>query len=68
MEKLREHERDMTSPKDSSRIMTTKSMQEINKSAKPTSNRFNKVAENILTKIRYRVFYLVFFTYLDIFD
>lgn len=55
MEKLREHERDMTCPKGSSRVMapTTKSMNCTEKSPKQTSNRFNKAAENILTKIRY---------------
>jgi len=55
MEKLREHERDMTCPKGSTRIMvpTIKSTHLIEKSAKQTSNRFNKAAENILTKIRY---------------
>jgi len=55
MEKLREHERDMTCPKDSSRVIvpTTKSMHFTEKSQKQTSNRFNKAAENILTKIRY---------------
>jgi len=55
MEKLREHERDMTCPKGSSRIMvpTTKSMHFTEKSPKQTSNRFNKAAENVLTKIRY---------------
>ncbi|XP_022162224.1 uncharacterized protein LOC111028008 [Myzus persicae] len=54
MEKLREHERDMTCPKGSSRVTgpTTKSMHFSGKSAKQTSNRFNKAAENILTKIR----------------
>lgn len=55
MEKLREHERDMTCPKGSSRVMvpTNKSLHLTEKSAKQTSNRFNKAAENILTKIRY---------------
>lgn len=48
MEKLREHERDMTCPKGS----MNKSLQPTDKSGKPNSNRFNKVAANILTKIR----------------
>lgn len=63
MEKLREHERDMTCPKGSSRAMipTTKSMQLIAKSAKPTSNRFNKAAGNVLTKIRYLIYLLLRF-------
>lgn len=54
MEKLREHERDIACPKGSSRVMdsTTKSLHLLNKSTKQTSNRFNKAAENILTKIR----------------
>lgn len=54
MEKLREHEREIVYPKGSSRVVipTTKSMQSTDKNAKPQSNRFNKVAENILTKIR----------------
>lgn len=54
MEKLREHEREIVYPKGSSRVAipTIKSMQPIDKNAKPQSNRFNKVAENILTKIR----------------
>ncbi|VVC32087.1 Hypothetical protein CINCED_3A014678 [Cinara cedri] len=54
MEKLREHERDMTCPKGSSRTIVSgiKHMQSIHKSAKQNSNRFNKAAENILTKIR----------------
>ncbi|XP_025422353.1 uncharacterized protein LOC112692049 isoform X2 [Sipha flava] len=54
MEKLREHECDIACQKDSSRVMgsTTKSLNLPNKSTKQTSNRFNKVAENILTKIR----------------
>lgn len=54
MEKLREHERDMTCPKGSSRVMvpTNKSLHLTEECAKQTSNRFNKAAENILTKIR----------------
>lgn len=52
MEKLREHERDMTCPKGSSRVIGTKPMQSIDKHTKQNSNRFNKAAENILTKIR----------------
>lgn len=60
MEKLREHERDMMCPKGSSRttVPTNESMRLHKKSLKPISNRFNKVAENILTNIRYWTFYL----------
>lgn len=61
MEKLREHERSMTCPKGSSRAIdpTIKSLQSTDKSPK---HRFNKVAENVLTKIRYLVvFYTIIF-------
>lgn len=51
MEKLREHERDMTCPKDSMRVLisTPKSMRSTDKNAKPNSNRFNQNSMNNLS-------------------
>lgn len=51
MEKLREHERDMTCPKDSMRVLmsTPKLMRSTDKNAKQSSNRFNKNPVNNLS-------------------
>lgn len=59
MEKLQEHERSIMYPKGSSRVMVS-----TNKSTdKNTKHRFNKVAENILTKIRYIIYFFIYFCY-----
>ncbi|XP_050434061.1 uncharacterized protein LOC126841531 isoform X2 [Adelges cooleyi] len=56
MEKLREHEREVLSPKVSPRVIvssaTNNSLQIVENNEKPIPNRFSKAAHNILTKIR----------------